>query len=81
VQRRRVTWGEGDTVDGSVPAPVRRWQEAVHIPGIYDLEVDTSRLSPVECANTLRQRLENGPPPSAFRRLAHFSTGADPVAQ
>jgi chloramphenicol 3-O phosphotransferase len=28
------------------PAPVRRWQREVHVPGIYDLEVDTSILEP-----------------------------------
>ena len=54
-----------------VPAPVERWQRDVHIPGIYDLEVDTSLLSPEECAAVIR-RLDDGPPPSAFRRLAEF---------
>ena len=52
------------------PAPVLRWQLDVHVPGIYDLEVDTSRLSPAECAAAVRRRLADGPPPSAFRRLA-----------
>jgi chloramphenicol 3-O phosphotransferase len=53
-----------------IPPPVRRWQEKVHLPGVYDLEVDTSRLSPEQCAEAIRRRLEEGPPPSAFRRLA-----------
>ena len=53
-----------------IPRPVALWQEAVHIPGIYDLEVDTSRQSPEECAEAIRRRLDDGPPPSAFRRLA-----------
>ncbi len=53
-----------------VPAPVLRWQNAVHVPGIYDLEVDTSRLSPDECAAAIRARLEAGPPGSAFGQLA-----------
>src|SRR5262249_34422360 len=30
---------------------VRRWHAAVHDPGIYDFEVDTSRLTPEECAD------------------------------
>ena len=38
--------------------------------GIYDLEVDTSLLSPEQCAQKVRKRLENGPRPSAFERLA-----------
>jgi chloramphenicol 3-O phosphotransferase len=44
-----------------VPEPVRRWQEAVHALGGYDLEVDTSVLSPRECAGAIRARLEAGP--------------------
>ncbi len=58
MERRRDTWGVDS--DGSIPEPVRRWQEAVHIPGIYDLEVDTSVLSPKECAELIRQRLDSG---------------------
>lgn len=53
-----------------VPAPVLRWQNAVHGPGIYDLEVDTSRLSPDESAAAIRRRLDAGPPGSAFAQLA-----------
>jgi len=70
MDRRRATWAAGGGNDGSIPAPVRLWQEAVHVHGIYDLEVDTSMLSPAECANAIRQRMDNGPPPSAFQRLA-----------
>jgi chloramphenicol 3-O phosphotransferase len=58
------------SADDLVPKPVRLWQRDVHIPGIYDLEVDTSVLSPDECADAIRRRLEDGPPPSAFHRLA-----------
>jgi chloramphenicol 3-O phosphotransferase len=75
MQRRQATWGTGNAADGSVPMPVRRWQNAVHAHGLYDLEVDTSRLSPEECAKAIRQRLENGPPPSAFQRLAFIASG------
>lgn len=76
VQRRNAGQAgrEGQYVTGSsaepVPAPVRAWQREVHLPGIYDLEVDTSQLSPAECAEVIRRRLADGPPPSAFRRLA-----------
>lgn len=56
------------TPEEPVPAPVRLWQERVHVPGIYDLEVDTSELSPEECAEAVRRRLE-GPPGTAFREL------------
>ncbi len=55
--------------DGEIPEPVLRWQRHVHQPGIYDLEVDTSVLSPAAAASLIRERLA-GPAPTAFRRLA-----------
>lgn len=58
------------TSDDPIPAPVALWQEEVHRPGIYDLEVDTSKLSPRQCAERIRARLDEDRPPSAFRRLA-----------
>ncbi len=67
----------GDYVVGTpgdpVPGPVFRWQEEVHRPGIYDLEVDTALLRPEECAGAIARRLEEGPPGSAFARLAEGS--------
>jgi chloramphenicol 3-O phosphotransferase len=59
--------------DGEIPEPVLRWQRHVHEPGIYDLEVDTSTLSPEAAAAAIRTRLA-GPPPTAFDQLA-----ADPA--
>lgn len=57
--------------DASVPAPIRLWQEAVHRPGLYDLEIDTSIASPEQCAEEIWQHLRAGTPgPSAFERLA-----------
>ena len=65
---------ENDYVRGSadepVPQPVAAWQREVHAPGIYDLEVDTSSVSPEECAAAIRQRLDAGVSSDAFRRLA-----------
>lgn len=52
-----------------IPPPVVLWQEEVHKPGIYDLEVDTSILSPEECVERIRERLANGPPGTAFQQL------------
>jgi chloramphenicol 3-O phosphotransferase len=75
VERRLATWGVGKAEDGSVLERMRRWQEAVHVPGVYDLEVDTSALSPEACAELIRDRLEHGPPPSAFRRIAAMADG------
>jgi len=56
--------------DEPVPAPVARWQTAVHDPGSYDLEVDTSVQSPAECAAAIRRRVDGGPPGTAFGRPA-----------
>lgn len=65
LERRRATWGPPPDL-----APVRRWQEAVHTPGIYDLELDTSLLDPDASAALIRARLADGPAPTAFRTLA-----------
>src|SRR6266540_4243052 len=65
MERRRATWGAGHADDGSVPTPVSLWQQAVHVPGIYDLEIDTSVMNPEACADVIRQHLEHGPPPAA----------------
>jgi chloramphenicol 3-O phosphotransferase len=63
---------ERSAPDGTIPDAVLRWQDAVHRPGIYDLEVDTSDLSPAEAATRIRHHLEHGPPPTAFARLAEL---------
>lgn len=78
MERRRATWGVS-SADGTVAAAVRLWQDAVHVPGIYDLEVDTATLSPTACAEAIRQRIENGPPPTAFHRLATLADEEDPT--
>jgi len=78
MQRRRDTgWNADWSADAAVPPPVRLWQQEVHIPGIYDLEVDTSVLSPEAGAAVIRQHLEHGPPASAFQRLAALAPSHD----
>ena len=52
------------------PTPVRRWQHDVHVPGIYDLEVVTSVMSPEDCADAIRGLLVDTTRPTAFERLA-----------
>lgn len=39
---------------------VHRWDEAVHRPGIYDIEVDTSVLSPGACVGVIERHLDAG---------------------
>ncbi len=63
VARRTATWGS----DGG--AHTADWQRLVHDHGDYDIEVDTSLLTPAECAEAIGRRLAEGPPPLAFGRL------------
>jgi len=68
--RRQATWGRSYEPDGSIPRPIRLFQALVHTPGIYDLEIDTSVMSPGQCADAIRRRLDEGPPPTALQQLA-----------
>ena len=68
MERRRNTWGV-DESEG-IPLPIQLWQREVHIPGIYDVEVDTSLLSPEECARRISENMSEGPEPSAISKLA-----------
>ena len=77
MQRRHATWHVDNAGGDTVPKAVSLWQQAVHVPGIYDLEVDTSVLSSEECADAIRKHLENGPPPSAFQLLSTMTTGGE----
>lgn len=74
MQRRNAGRNALNSTSVRVPPPVRLWQREVHIPGIYDLEIDTWTLSPSECAEVIRKRLADSPAPSAFQRLAGMST-------
>jgi chloramphenicol 3-O phosphotransferase len=79
ILQRRAGAAEGAYVIASaqdpIPQPVRLWQEEVHKPGIYDLEVDTSLLTPQACAEAIRQGLTSAPDPSAFRILTQLPVG------
>lgn len=62
------------SIDEAVPGPVAAWQREVHSPGLYDLEVDTSLLSPEACAAAILARLDVGGSSSdAFQRLARLA--------
>jgi chloramphenicol 3-O phosphotransferase len=54
---------------GAVPDIVLRWERAVHDPGVYDLEVDTSSATAAACADAITRRLAEGPP-TAFAALS-----------
>ncbi len=78
IMQRRIAGQAGRETDylrglptEPIPEPVRRWQVEVHIPGVYDLEVDTSKLRPAQCAVLILERLSvEGPGQTAFEHLA-----------
>lgn len=54
--------------------PLWQWHW-VHRHAVYDLEVDTSRRSPTDCAREIEQWLQTGAPPTAFAHLAAIADG------
>ncbi|MET3728096.1 chloramphenicol 3-O phosphotransferase [Fictibacillus halophilus] len=74
VMKRRIeTWQKGYTPEGNIPKPIELWQNVVHDPGIYDLEVDTSLFTSEECAAQVYQRVYEGPPPSALQKILNLT--------
>lgn len=67
MERRMATWGTGYT------EAVNRWQNSVHVPGIYDMELDTAILSSEECAAAIGTRLETTPLGTAFKQIAEMN--------
>lgn len=60
IMARRNAGGQGyakGTEEDPIPAPVQRWQDSVHKDRTYDLEVDTSIMSPEECARLILEAL------------------------
>lgn len=70
MQRRRDTWGDEWSPGDPLPPSVVRRERVTHEPGIYDMEVDTSKLTPEACAEAIRERLQQGPPSRVFQGLA-----------
>ena len=71
IMARRNADPQGFYVAGpGVPEPVRRWQEAVHVPGIYDLTVDTSNMTPADCVAAIAALLDAPPQQRAFTQFA-----------
>lgn len=71
---RRNASADGIRASGSgddpVPPIARWWDREIHVAKVYDVEVDTSSMSPEECVEAIRKRLVDGPSPTAFQRLA-----------
>lgn len=68
-KRREATWGQvRNAVDDRLRCAVALGQRAAR-EYHYDLELDTSLLTPDECAEAIRKRLAEGPPGSALEEL------------
>lgn len=70
--RRNADTGSLYVKGAGVPDPVQRWQDAVHVPGIYDLELDTAVLTPEASAEAIGLALAAPRQPTALQRLAQI---------
>ena len=70
VARRRATGWHTAAEEAEALRRAQMWEDAVHTPGIYDLEVDTSVLSAEECAARIAERLASGEAGTALAELA-----------
>ncbi|MEJ7690868.1 MAG: chloramphenicol phosphotransferase [Nocardioidaceae bacterium] len=70
MQRRIATWGRGYNNDGTIPDPILRWQRDAHVPGIYDVEVDSSVTTPEDAAHLIHGYLMERRPALAVKQLA-----------
>jgi chloramphenicol 3-O phosphotransferase len=67
-ERRAATWGQvRGAVAEDVVAAVELAQTTSHAHGHYDLEIDTSVMSPGDGARMIGRRLADGPPGTAFK--------------
>lgn len=73
MRRREETGYKGFDESGDIPTPILLWQQFVHIPGIYDLEVDTSTHTSQQCAELIYKRLLSATPTTAFNQLAKYN--------
>jgi chloramphenicol 3-O phosphotransferase len=80
-ERREATWGQvRDAVDDRTRCAVELGQRAAR-GHRYDLELDTSLLTPERCAEAIHKRLAEGPPGSAFVQAAQRTPGASGSAR
>lgn len=75
-RRKRTGYPADDDPNSDAMRRILAWERAVHEPGHYDLELDTSMLSPEACADLILRRLE-GEPPSAFSFFARSGSHGD----
>lgn len=73
MKRRKDTLGVDYAKSRVIPDPVKRWQHYVHIPGIYDLEIDTSIMNSDKCAHLIHQKLKDLPSQTAFQLIGDMN--------
>lgn len=71
---------EAERSDRPVGLAARQFVQ-VHAHGVYDIEVDTSTATPLECALQIKEFLPRRPSPTAFERLAAAGSSAVPAAR
>ncbi len=77
-RRREATWGQTrESVDDLTRDAVELAQGAAR-EHLYDVELDTSLMSPEDCADAILQRLAQGPPGSALFTSA-VPSGSEPA--
>jgi chloramphenicol 3-O phosphotransferase len=70
-ERRELSWGQRREVAGpELVAAVGRWQAEVHAHGGYDVEIDTSILTPKQCVQAIAATFGERRTGTAFERLA-----------
>ena len=72
LERRELARGD------RTPGMAANQFQVVHQHGLYDFEVDTSRNSPRECAEAIKQFLDQPPGKRAFDELRGRARGHDP---
>lgn len=71
MRRRNADPQNGFYASGpGVPEPVQRWQDAVHVPGQYDLTVDTGSMTAEDCVTAIAAALADRTRPRVFATLA-----------
>jgi len=72
LERRAAHPDRYETAEGTrVPPAVIRWGEAVHTPGWYDVEIDTSIDGADTCAATVLRQMTNSVPGALARHRTH----------
>lgn len=59
----------GKDRDEKILGHVRAYFDVIHKNCVYDLDLDTSKLSPQECAQSIKDFVESGKEPRAFRTM------------